>query len=84
MSDNTRLVTGFGESLGSAADRSGLANAVVDTARLRLSQMLTGAAKIAREYPMSDKAASHFLLTGEIDQVVETTAGRFVVAVRRA
>lgn len=84
MSDNTRLVTGFGESLGAAADRSGLANAVVDTARLRLSQMLTGAAKVAREYQMSDKAASHFLLTGEIEQHLVTSAGKFVVIVRRA
>lgn len=84
MSDNTRLVTGFGESLGSAAEHSGLANALVDTARLRLSQMLTGAAQVAREDPMSDKAASHFLLTGEIEQHLVTSAGTFVVIVRRA
>lgn len=84
MSSNTRLVNSFGQQLGDAADRTGIANAMVDTARCRLSQMLIGAEQVAREYPMSDKAASHFLLTGEIDQVVETTAGRFVVAVRRA
>jgi hypothetical protein len=76
-------VTGDMDAIASAAENTGIDYGLEQTARMVAHSLMDSAAKMALHAPWMPGAADKFMATGELEQIVDTNQGRFVVAVRR-
>lgn len=72
-----------GSKLGDAAENSKIENGVMQMARTRAAAIMSQCAKMAMTGPWTQGAAERFLAKDELQQILDTNQGRFVIIIRR-